>query len=55
VLELPADRGQCEFQILECLHRLQAKIAAELALLIIPELTGDVDKTGVNALMRRWA
>jgi hypothetical protein len=32
--------------ILECLHRLKAKIAAELALSIDAELAGDIDEPG---------
>ena len=42
--ELPADGGQRGSQVLERLHRLQAKIAAELAVAIEPELAGDIDE-----------
>ena len=44
VVELGPDRGQRVLQVLECLHRLQAEIAAELAVTVDPELPGDVDE-----------
>jgi hypothetical protein len=37
-MELAADSGKRDLQILECLHRLLAKIVAELAFSIVAEL-----------------
>ena len=44
VLELRTDRRQRGFQVLERLHRLQAKVAAQLAIAIKPELARDIDE-----------
>src|SRR5260221_10994142 len=41
--EVCADRGKRLFQILERLYRLPPDVAAELALAVDAELTGDVD------------
>jgi hypothetical protein len=41
--EVCADRGERVFEILERLHRLPPDVAAELALAVDAELTGDVD------------
>jgi hypothetical protein len=43
VLEPSADRSERVLQILEGLHRLQPDVAAELAVTVDPELTGDVN------------
>ena len=43
VTEVRADRGKRVFHILERLHRLHPNVAAELALAVDAELTGDVD------------
>src|SRR5262245_44873164 len=43
VTEVRTDRGERVFQVLERLHRLQPNIAAELALAVDAELTGDID------------
>ena len=45
IAELTADRIECDFQILECLDRLLAKIAAELTLSITAHLNADVDQS----------
>src|SRR5438034_75472 len=45
VTEVRADRGQRVLQVLERLHRLSPNVAAELALAIDAELTGDIDDT----------
>lgn len=46
VLELRTDRRQRGFQVLERLHRLQAKVAAQFAVAVEPELAGDIDEAG---------
>ena len=46
VLELPPDGGKRVLQVLEGLHRLLPEIAAELALLVDPELASYVDDAG---------
>ena len=45
IMELTTDCSKRNFQILECLHRLLAKIAAELAFSIVAQLTGDIDES----------
>jgi hypothetical protein len=44
VLELRTDRRQRCLQVLERLHRLQAKVATQFAVAVEPELAGDVDE-----------
>jgi len=46
VLELRTDRRQRGFQVLERLHRLQAKVAVQFAVTVEPELAGDIDEAG---------